>query len=60
MATKITALGDDEGGALAGVEAYLAAQHGAQAALVTRFSAPWAEIVGPDFRRALALAVAEL
>ncbi len=49
-----------EGGALAGVEAYLAAQHGVQAELVTGFPAPWAEIIGPDFRRALALAVAEL
>jgi CHAD domain-containing protein len=49
-----------EGGALAGVEAYLAAQQGVQAELVTGFPAPWAEIIGPDFRRALALAVAEL
>ncbi len=43
---------------LAGVEAYLADQHAVQQDLVTGFPAPWAEIVGPDFRRTLALAVA--
>jgi CHAD domain-containing protein/DNA-directed RNA polymerase specialized sigma24 family protein len=48
------------GGDLADVEAYLAAQRAAQQTLVQEFPALWAEIVGPDFRRALALAVAAL
>jgi CHAD domain-containing protein len=45
---------------LSGVEAYLAAQRAKQAELLERFPAPWAELIGPDFRRALFLAVAVL
>jgi CHAD domain-containing protein len=45
---------------LDGVEAYLAAQHGMQEDLLVQFPRPWAALVGPDFRRNLALAVAEL
>ena len=48
------------GGELADVEAYLETQRAAQQTLVQEFPALWAEIVGPDFRRALALAVAAL
>jgi CHAD domain-containing protein len=48
------------GGELADVEAYLEAQRAAQQELVGGFPALWTEIVGPDFRRALALAVAAL
>jgi CHAD domain-containing protein len=48
------------GGELADIEAYLEAQRVAQQTLVMEFPALWAEIVGPDFRRALALAVAAL
>jgi len=47
-------------GELAGVEAYLETQRAVQQELVLGFPAPWAEIVGPDFRRTLALAVAAL
>jgi CHAD domain-containing protein len=46
--------------ALAGVEGYLATQHAVQVELLARFPEPWAIVVGPDFRRALALAVAVL
>jgi len=45
---------------LAGVEAYLETQRVVQQDLVTGFPALWVEIIGPGFRRALALAVAEL
>lgn len=45
---------------LAGVEAYLAAQHARQAELLADFPAPWAELVGPEFRRRLALAIAAI
>ena len=48
------------GGELADVEAYLETQRAAQQTLVQEFPALWAEIVGLDFRRALALAVAAL
>jgi CHAD domain-containing protein len=47
-------------GELTGVEAYLESQRVAQQDLVLAFPALWAEIVGPDFRRTLALAVAAL
>ena len=47
-------------GELADVEAYLESQRAAQHELVISFPVPWAEIIGPDFRRALALAVAAL
>ena len=50
----------DGAGELAGVEAYLGTQRVVQQELVTQFPAPWAEIVGPDLRRVLALAVAAL
>ncbi len=46
--------------ALAGVEAYLAAQHSRQAELLAAFPAPWADLIGPEFRRRLALAIAAL
>ncbi len=45
---------------LAGVAGYLAAQQATQQDLLGLFPAPWAELVGYDFRRALALAVAAL
>jgi CHAD domain-containing protein len=45
---------------LAGVEAYREVQLARQAELVAAFPAPWAEVVGPDFRRKLALAVAAI
>ncbi|OQA46179.1 MAG: CHAD domain protein [Chloroflexi bacterium ADurb.Bin325] len=45
---------------LAGVERYLAAQRATQEDLLVLFPPAWAEIVGPDFRRALALAVSVL
>ena len=48
------------GGELADVEAYLETQRAAQQTLVQEFPALWAEIIGLDFRRALALAVAAL
>ncbi len=48
------------GGELADVEAYLETQRAAQQTLVQAFPALWAEIVGLDFRRTLALAVAAL
>jgi CHAD domain-containing protein len=48
------------GGELADVEAYLESQRAAQQTLVQEFPALWAEILGLDFRRALALAVAAL
>jgi CHAD domain-containing protein len=47
-------------GELAGAEAYLEAQRVAQQDLVLAFPPLWAEIVGPNFRRTLALAVAAL
>jgi CHAD domain-containing protein len=47
-------------GELAGVEAYLETQRVVQQELVIGFPALWTGIVGPDFRRALALAVAAL
>lgn len=46
--------------ALAGAAGYLAAQQATQQELVGLFPAPWAELVGYDFRRGLALAVAAL
>ena len=45
---------------LAGVEAYRDVQLARQAELVAAFPAPWADVVGPDFRRKLALAVAAM
>jgi CHAD domain-containing protein len=45
---------------LPGVAAYLAAQRAKQAELLERFPAPWAELIGLDFRRALFMAVALL
>jgi CHAD domain-containing protein/DNA-binding CsgD family transcriptional regulator len=48
------------GGELADVEAYLEAQRAAQQTLVQAFPALWAGIIGLNFRRALALAVAAL
>ena len=45
---------------LAGVEAYRDVQLARQAELVAAFPAPWADVVGPDFRRKLALAVAAI
>jgi CHAD domain-containing protein len=47
-------------GELTDVEAYLEVQRAVQQRLVQEFPARWAEIVGPDFRRALALTVAAL
>ncbi len=46
--------------ALAGVTGYLAVQQTIQQDLVGLFPAPWAALVGHNFRRALALAVAAL
>lgn len=46
--------------ALAGIEAYLAAQHARQAELLAAFPAPWADLVGLEFRRRLALAIAAI
>jgi CHAD domain-containing protein len=43
---------------LTGIEAYLAAQHARQAELLAVFPAPWADLVGLEFRRRLALAIA--
>ncbi len=43
---------------LAGVEAYLEFQRDRQAELVASFPVPWAELVGVEFRRRLALVVA--
>ena len=48
------------GGELAEVEAYLESQRATQQELVIGFPALWTEIVGPEFRRTLALAVAAL
>ncbi len=45
---------------VAGIEAYLAAQQVRQAELLASFGAPWAELIGPEFRRRLALAIAAL
>lgn len=45
---------------LAGVESYLATQYAVETELLGQFPEPWAGIVGFDFRRALALAVAAL
>jgi CHAD domain-containing protein len=45
---------------LAGVEAYLEFQLARQAELVAAFPAPWAELLGLDFRRKLALAIAAM
>lgn len=52
--------GREDAAALAGVEAYLAAQHSRQAELLAAFPAPWAELIGPEFRRRLVLAIAAL
>lgn len=41
-----------------GVEAYLLTQQQIQADLLATFDAPWATLTGPDFRRALGLALA--
>jgi CHAD domain-containing protein len=46
--------------ALAGIEAYLAAQHARQAELLAAFPAPWAELVGLEFRRRLAMVIAAI
>lgn len=46
--------------ALAGIEAYLAAQHARQAELLAAFPAPWAELIGLEFRRKLALAISAI
>ncbi len=46
--------------ALAGVERYWDVQRTTQAELLAQFPAPWAGILGPDFRRSLALALAAL
>ncbi len=46
--------------ALDGVTDYLAAQQAAQADCLSIFPGPWAALVGADFRRSLALAVALL
>jgi CHAD domain-containing protein len=43
---------------LAGVEGYMAAQRATQQELLGLFPEPWASLVGPDFRRALGLALA--
>jgi CHAD domain-containing protein len=48
------------GGELAEVEAYLESQRATQQELVIGFPALWTEIVGPEFRRTLAPAVAAL
>ena len=45
---------------LAGVEAYREVQLARQAELVAAFPAPWADVVGLDFRRKLALAVSAI
>jgi CHAD domain-containing protein len=45
---------------LAGIEAYLAAQHARQAELLAAFPAPWADLVGLEFRQKLALAIAAI
>lgn len=45
---------------LTGVKTYLAAQQSRQRELLAAFPAPWADLVGPDFRRRLALAIAAL
>ncbi len=45
---------------LAGVEDYLVAQQGRQRELLAAFPAPWATLVGPEFRRRLALAITAL
>lgn len=45
---------------LIGIETYLAMQHARQADLLAAFPAPWAELVGPEFRRRLALAIAAI
>ncbi|MCX7706959.1 MAG: CHAD domain-containing protein [Anaerolineae bacterium] len=47
-------------GTLAAVEDYLAEQRNRQQALLAQFPVPWSELIGADFRRALALAVAAL
>ncbi len=50
----------DDPSALAGIEAYLAAQQARQVELLASFAAPWAELIGPEFRRRLVLAIAAL
>ncbi|MCX7668622.1 MAG: CHAD domain-containing protein, partial [Anaerolineae bacterium] len=45
---------------LSGVQTYLAAQQSRQRELLAAFPAPWADLIGPDFRRRLALAIAAL
>ncbi len=44
--------------ALAGVERYLEVQRAAQQELLAKFPTPWAEVLGFEFRRSLALAAA--
>lgn len=46
--------------ALAAAEDYLAEQLGSQQKLLAQFPAPWSSLIGTDFRRSLALAVATL
>ncbi len=48
------------GATLAAVEGYLAEQRNRQQTLLDQFPAPWRDLIGADFRRALALAVAAL
>jgi CHAD domain-containing protein len=45
---------------LEGVEDYLQAQRALQQELLGRFPEPWVLLVGPDFRRALGMALAAL
>jgi CHAD domain-containing protein len=45
---------------LEGVEGYLEAQRAIQSELLGRFPAPWASLVGADFRRGLGMVLAEL
>jgi CHAD domain-containing protein len=46
--------------ALIGIEAYLTAQHTRQAELIASFPPAWAGLIGPEFRRNLALAIATI
>jgi CHAD domain-containing protein len=48
------------GAPLEGVAGYLVAQWAIQRDLLARFPAAWADLIGPDFRRDLSLAVAVL
>jgi CHAD domain-containing protein len=45
---------------LAGIEAYLAAQHARQAELLAAFPAPWAALIGLEFRQRLAMLIAAI